>query len=288
MQDTFTCIKKISKKKKKKKNVTEKNEKKKKFGQKKIWVKKKFGLKKISVKKIYVKKQFGKKKLTQKGSIPPKGSQIGPKLVFPVCQVEIPRSHVYSPNLKRNGWKLLHLSLTAHSGTQNVPIPIGPLKGKIRNLGPYHRLDIITKEKPAKSQIKWTTASKVMIPRTFGAPKKGKYPKVAQICPKWNFLIFQVEIPINNEYRPNLKPNGWKLLHLWPTALSGTQNCPIPKSPFRGKFGYFGPYHLVDIITKEKPAKFQTKWTLASKVMRPRNFWVSKRVSTKKGPKLGP
>ena len=106
---------------------------------------------------------------------------------------------------------------------------------------------------------------------------------MAQICPKWNFLIFQVEIPINNEYRPNLKPNGWKLLHLWPTALSGTQNCPIPIGPFGGKIRDLGPYHLLDIITKEKPAKFQIKWTTASKVMRHRNFWVPKMVSTPKG-----
>ena len=89
-------------------------------------------------------------------------------------------------------------------------------------------------------------------------------------------------------HRPNLKPNGWKLLHLWPTALFGTQNCPIPIGPFRGKIRNLGPYHLLDIITKEKPAKFQTKWTVASIVMRLRNFWVPKRVSTQKGPKSGP
>ena len=127
-----------------------------------------------------------------------------------------------------------------------------------------------------------------MRPRNFWVPKRVSTPKGAQISPISNFLIFQVEIPSTNEYTPNLKPNSWKLLNLWPTALFGTQNCPIPIGPFRGKFGYFGPYHLLDIITKEKPAKFQTKWTLASKVMRPRNFWVPKRVSTKKGPKLGP
>ena len=63
---------------------------------------------------------------------------------------------------------------------------------------------------------------------------------------------------------------------------------PHSHRPIYGQIWVFRPYHLLDIITKEKPAKFQTKWTLASKVMRPRNFWVPKRVSTKKGPKLGP
>ena len=93
-----------------------------------------------------------------------------------------------------------------------------------------------------------------------------------------------MEIPRNHVHRPNLKPNGWKLLILWPTALLGTQNCPIPVGPFRRKIRNLGPYHLLDIITKEKPAKFQTKWTLASKVMRPRNF-----LGPKKGqpPKRG-
>ena len=219
---------------------------------------------------------------------PPKGVQIGPKLKFSVFQEEIPWNHMYRPTLKPNGCKLLHLWPTALSGTQNYPIPIGPFGAKIRNLGPYHLLDIITKEKPAKFQIKWTTASKDMRPRNFCALKKGQYPKRAQICPIWNFLIFQVEIPSNNEYRPNLEPNGWKLLHLWPTALSGTQNCPIPIGPFRGKIRYVGPYHLLDILTNEKPDKFQIKWTTASKVMRPRNFWVPKRVNTPKGPKSGP
>ena len=127
-----------------------------------------------------------------------------------------------------------------------------------------------------------------MRPRTFGDPKKGQYPKRSEICPIWNFLIFQVEIPSNNEYRPNLKPNGWKLLHLWPTALSGTQNCPIPIAPFRGKIRNLGPYQLLDIITKEKPAKFHTKRTAGSKVLRLCNFWVPKRVNTPKGPKSGP
>ena len=127
-----------------------------------------------------------------------------------------------------------------------------------------------------------------MRPRNFCAPKRVSTQKGSKSVPNWNFLIFQVEIPSNNEYRPNLKPNGWKLLNLWPTALSGTQNCPIPIGPFRGKIRYLGPYHLLDIITKEKPAKFQIKWTTAWKVMRPRNFCAPKRVSTKKGPKSGP
>ena len=122
---------------------------------------------------------------------PKKGApkSVAPKLVFPVCQVEIPWNYAYSPNLKRNGWKLLHLWPTALSGTQNCPIPIGPFWVKIRNLGPYHLLDIITKEKPAKFQIKWSTASKVMRHRNFCAPKRVSTPKGAKLAPNWNFMF---------------------------------------------------------------------------------------------------
>ena len=202
--------------------------------------------------------------------------------------MEIPRNHVYNPNLKRNGWKLLHLSPTALSGTQYYPIPIGPLTGKIKNLGHYHLLDIITKEKLAKFQMKQTERSIIMIPHNFCAPKRGSTPKGAQIGPKLVFPVFQVEIPRNHAYSPNLKRNGWKLLHLWPTALSGSQNCPFPKGPFRAKIRNLGPYHLLHIITKEKPAKFLTKQTAGSKVLRLCNFCAPKRVSPPKGAQLGP
>ena len=186
---------------------------------------------------------MGKKNWPKKCHYPKRGTNC-PKLVFPVCQVEILRNHVYSPNLRRNGLKLLQLWPTALSGTQNCPIPIGQLRAKIRNLGHYHLLYIITKEKPAKFPIKWTTASKVMRHRNFCAPKRVSPPKGVQIGPKLKFSVFQVEIPWNHVYSPNFKRNGWKLLHLWPTALSGTQNCPIPIGPFRAKIRYVGPYHL--------------------------------------------
>ena len=159
---------------------------------------------------------------------PPKGAPIGPKLKFYVYQVEIPWNHVYSPNFKRSGSKLLQLWPTALSGTQNCPISIGPSSDRNWKFAKRHILDIIKLHKPAKFQVYQSAISIVMRPCTFGAQKKVQCPKVAQICPKWKILIFQVEIPSNNEYRPNLKPNGWKLLHLRPTALSGTQNCPIP------------------------------------------------------------
>ena len=218
----------------------------------------------------------------------PKGFKICPKWNFLIFHVEIPSNNGYSPNFKRNGCKLLNLWRTALSGTQNCPIPIGTFWGRIKKLWTYHLLDIITKEKPAKFQIKWTTAWKVMRPHNFWVPKRVSTPKGAQIRPKINFSIFQVEIPSNNEYRQNLKPNSWKLLNLWPTAVFGTQNCPIPIGAFRGKIGNLGPYHLLVIITKEKPVKFQIKWTTASIVMRLRNFWVPKRVKTPKGPKSNP
>ena len=126
-----------------------------------------------------------------------------------------------------------------------------------------------------------------MRPQNFCAPKRVSTPKGVQMCPTWHVLVFQVELPSNNEYRPNLKPNRWKLLHLWPTALSGTQNCPFPIGPFGAKIRNFGPYHLLDNITKEKSAKIQMKWTTAPKVMRHRNFCDPKRfIAPQKGHKL--
>ena len=221
----------------------------------------------------------------------PKGVKMCPIWHFFVFQVELPSNNEHRPNLKPNRWKLLDLGPTALSGTQNLPHSHRPMLGdRNGNLGPYHLLDIITQIRNlAKFQIKRTTASKVMRPRNFCAPKKGQYPKVAQICPKWNFGIFQVEIPSNNEYRPNLKPNGWKLLNLWPIALSGTQNCPIRIAPFMGKNRNLGPSQLLDIITKEKVcqishqtySRFQSYETSC-------NFWVPKRVNTPKEPKSGP
>ena len=44
-------------------------------------------------------------------------------------------------------------------------------------------------------------------------------------------------------------------------------------------------YMYICIITKEKPAKFQTKRTAGSKVLRLCNFCAPKRVKTRKGPK---
>ena len=123
-----------------------------------------------------------------------------------------------------------------------------------------------------------------MRPRNFWVPKMVSTPKWAKNSPIWNFLIFQVEIPSNNEYRPNLKPNGWKLLNLWPTALFGTQNYPIPIGPFRGKISYVGLYHLLDIITKEKPAKFQTNGHWLQKLWDLVIFGSQKGSVPKKGP----
>ena len=187
----------------------------------------------------------------------PKGVQMCPIWHFLVFHVELPGNNEYIPNLKPNRWKLLHLWPTALSGTQNCPFPIGPFGAKIRNLGPYHLLDIITKEKSAKFQIKWTTATKVMRHRNVCALKRVSPPKGAQIGPKLKFSVFQLEIPWNHVYSPNFKRNGWKLLHLWPTALSGTQNCPIPISPFSDRNCKFAHCPILDIIKLHKPAKFQ-------------------------------
>ena len=75
------------------------------------------------------------------------------------------------------------------------------------------------------------------------------------------------------------------------------ENCSIYDRPYFlgpkivqnwGKIWNLGPYHLLDIITKEKPAKFQTKRTAGSKVLRLCNFCAPKRVKTRKGPKSVP
>ena len=108
MKDTFTCItcemmlqNKFAQKKGKSHREI--------WVKKKIWVKKNLGKKKnlsnkkFELKKIYVKKKNWAKKISpKKGQYPKRGTNC-PKLVFPVCQVEKPRNHVYSPNFKRNG-----------------------------------------------------------------------------------------------------------------------------------------------------------------------------------------
>ena len=96
----------------------------------------------------------------------PKGDQIGPKFVFPVLQLEIPWSHVYSPNLKQNGWKLLHLWPTALSGTQNFPISICPLSDRYCKFTHCHILDIIMQNVTAKLQMSRISGSTDMRPRT--------------------------------------------------------------------------------------------------------------------------
>ena len=50
-------------------------------------------------------------------------------------------------------------------------------------------LDINKQHVPAELQMSGTSGSTDMRPRTFGALKKGQYPKRAQICPIWNFLV---------------------------------------------------------------------------------------------------
>ena len=125
------------------------------------------------------------------------------------------------------------------------------------NLGHYHLLDIITKEKPAKFQIEQTAVSRVMIPRNFCAPKRVITPKGAQIGPKLVFPVFQVEIPRNHRYSPNLKRNGLQLLDLGPTALSGTQNCPTSIGPSSDRSWKFARCHILDIIMQIVLAKLQ-------------------------------
>ena len=89
------------------------------------------------------------------------------------------------------------------SWSQNCPIPKSPLRGQIRNLGHYHLLDIITKEKPAKFQIKQTAVSIVMIPHNFCAPKRVSTLKGAQIGPKLVFTVLQREMSRNHVHSLN-------------------------------------------------------------------------------------
>ena len=202
--------------------------------------------------------------MSQKGLKPQKGDKLAPNLSF-----------LFS------SWRYLEVMCTVQIWSKTVencsiydrphflvpkiaPCPYAPFRTHIVNLHTHFR------HYYAKCNCKIANVKNIRIHRYeasyLGAPKKGQYQKRAQICPIWNFLFLQAEIPSNNEYRPNLKPNGWKLLHLWPTALSGTQNCPIPIGPFWGTIRNLGNYHLLDIITKERPAKFQIKRTAGSKV----------------------
>ena len=127
----------------------------------------------------------------------------------------------------------------------------------IRNLGSYHPLDIITKEKPAKFQIKWTTASKVMRHHNFCALERVSPPKGVQIGPKLKFFVFQVEIRWNHVHCPNLNRNGLKFLDLGPSALSGTLNCPFTIGPSSDRNWKFAHCHILEIIKLHKPAKLQ-------------------------------
>ena len=113
-------------------------------------------------------------------------------------------------------------------------------------------------------------------------PKKGQYPKSGPNMSNMQILSFP-----GGDTQKSCAQSEFEAERLL-TAHSGTQNCPIPVSPFWGKIWNLGPYHLLDIITKEKPAKFQTKRTAGSKVLRLCNFCAPKRVKPPKGPKSGP
>ena len=123
---------------------------------------------------------------------------------------------------------LLILLPPAHFGAQKCH-KIGPFTERNWKFAHCHIFDIIMQHIPAKLQMSWTCGSKFMRPPSFRNPKRVIAPEWDQIGPKLVLPVFQVEITRNHDgHRPNLKPNGWTLLYLGPTALSGTQNCPIP------------------------------------------------------------
>ena len=125
-------------------------------------------------------------------------------------------------------------------------------------------------QKPAKIQVPWGAGSIDMRPPNFCVPKMVRTPKGAQIGPKFVFPVLQLEIPWSHVYSPNLKQNGWKLLHLWPTALSGTQNCPISICPLSDRYYKFTHCHILDIIMQNVTAKLQMSRISGSTDMRPR------------------
>ena len=132
---------------------------------------------------------------------------------------------------------MFHLWPTVLSETQNYPIPIRPFWANFWNLEPYHLLDIITKEKPAKFQTKRTAGSKVLRLCYFCAPKRVKTRKGPKIGPILNFPVFQVEIPRNHGHRPNFKRNRFKFLHLELTELSVPKLPHLPNPYFRREIG---------------------------------------------------
>ena len=145
--------------------------------------------------------------------------------------MEIPGSHVHSPNLKRNGWILLYLGPLVLSGSRNFPIFASPFLDKIWNLGHYHLVDNITKEKPAKFQIKWTAGSKVLRLCNFGAPKGPKS-------------------------GPNLTER-----------TVGPKNGPCPKPLFSDGNWNFGRCQSGDIFQAAELPKYQIRPTPCPKVM---------------------
>ena len=125
-----------------------------------------------------------------------------------------------------------------------------------------------------------------MRPRILVPQKRGITPKGAKYVPILVSHVLLVEISKNHVHGPSLKRNGWKLLHLWPTAHFGTQNFPIPTGQVRDRVWKFAHCHILYIIMQQKPAKFQVYWSTVSIVVRPRNFGAPKRViTTQKGPK---
>ena len=123
----------------------------------------------------------------------------------------------------------------------------------------------------------------------FCCPKKGQYPKRGpNMSPNCSFMFCRWRYLKNHVHRPILKRNGWKLLHLWPTVPTGTQNCPIPIGQVRDRIWKFAHCHILDIIMQQKTAKFQVYWSTVSIVVTPRNFGAPKRVLPQEGPKYVP
>ena len=132
--------------------------------------------------------------------------------------------------MKANGWKLLHLGPTALFWTQICPTSTSPFWDKILNLGHYRPVDNITKEKPAKFQIKWTTGRKVLRLCNFGAPKR------AQIESIWHFPVLQVDTP-ESWAQTKFEAKPVEISPFRTERTIGPKNAPCPLSDRNWKFG---------------------------------------------------
>ena len=176
--------------------------------------------------------------LAQKGSVPKKGPNLSHMEFLSVLGGDILKSCA-NTKFEAERLKIAPFRTDRTFLDPNCPTFTRPFWDRIWNLRHYHPVDNITKEKPAKFQIKWTAGSKVLRLCNFGAPKRVKTPKGPKsgLYGVWNFPIFQVEIRRNHGHGPNFKRNWLKILHLGPSKLSVPKMHLVPNPYFRTEIG---------------------------------------------------